>query len=114
MKVNFVADNWEEGTGFEIEYYAILNLSNTSGIDELNLYPNPANDLITIKFSDSESDIINCKIYDITGKLLQQESIEHTGGETVKNFNTSHLASGLYLFQLETKNGKEIRKFAIQ
>lgn len=114
MKVNFVADNWEEGTGFELEYYAILGLQTNSGIEDLNLYPNPANDFITIKFSDSESDIITCKIFDITGKLLQEESIEHAGGETVKNINTSHLASGLYLFQLETKNGKEIRKFAIQ
>ncbi len=114
MKVNFVADNWEEGTGFELEYYAILNLANNSGIEELTLYPNPANDFITVKFSDSESDIISCKIFDITGKLLQEESIDHNGGESVKNFDVSNLASGLYLFQLETKKGKDIRKFAIQ
>ena len=114
MKINFVADNWEEGTGFELEYYAIMGLPNNSGIEDLAIYPNPSTDFITIRFSNSESGIINCKIFDITGKLLQEETIEHIGGETIKKINTGNLASGLYLLQLETINGKEIRKFAIQ
>ncbi|MCF2219952.1 T9SS type A sorting domain-containing protein [Chryseobacterium sp. PS-8] len=68
---------------------------------DINLYPNPASDFLTIQ---STLKVENVNIYDISGKKIN----------TVLNGNTidiKHIPSGSYLITIETKEGKTTKKF---
>lgn len=75
----------------------------TSGPDNLNnlaLYPNPANDRFTVAFNNQLSgDTINVEVYDVLGQRVMMNSFDNTGvfEETI---DASILNSGIYLVRV--------------
>ncbi|WP_243347962.1 T9SS type A sorting domain-containing protein [Parabacteroides sp. FAFU027] len=56
-----------------------------------NIYPNPATDVLNISFAKPQSGDIN--IYDITGKLITQATVNN---ETLKSISMNGLSKGIY------------------
>lgn len=66
-------------------------------------FPNPFNPSTTIRFGLPVSDQVRISVYDITGRLVSQiADARFEAGYHVVNFNGSRLASGVYLYRLET------------
>ena len=73
---------------------------------QLNIYPNPANDNITIEFTAQRKDAI-ISIYDIEGELLLQ-----TVSQEIKSkIDISILAKGIYYVEVRTEKGITVKKF---
>lgn len=70
-------------------------------LSELNLYPNPTNDIFKIK---SDENIKKIGIYNVVGKLVQEMS--HTAGEV---HNVESLSKGMYLVRLMDSNSQVIK-----
>lgn len=66
---------------------------------DLKLYPNPANDWLTIEYKD---EIHQVEIFDISGKSIATYYI----GETTKEIPVNYLSSGTYLIEIKTKEGE--------
>lgn len=66
----------------------------------ISLYPNPAQDEISVKLSDNEK-ISRIKITDIGGRMVYNNASETT------RINTSAYPNGLYLIRIETTAGKD-------
>ena len=83
--------------------YQILSNENIL-LSETNIYPNPVSEKLYIA-SENEN-IKTFTIYSITGKLILKE----------KNFNNainvSKLSKGIYFIEIDTVEGKVIKKFA--
>jgi|GEM_PF-2569623 len=80
----------------------------TSGIPDqqetatVNVFPNPAADVVNITVSDNE--IQELLIYDLTSKkLLREEFYSHA------TVNTAALAKGIYVYEIRSKNGTAIK-----
>jgi len=88
-------------TYFDASRIVVGTLS-TNSFDklEVNLYPNPAKDIVTIKNSTQES--MNISVYSLTGKELLTT--------TASQVNISGLAAGVYLFKVETNEGVGIKR----
>lgn len=114
MKINFVADNWDQNDGFEFEYWALASIDDHSGIEDLNVYPNPATDNLNLRFSLTNPEEITCRLMDATGKLLSLETISASIGENHHSLNVSNLAKGFYMLEVSTSTGKSIRKVMVQ
>lgn len=114
MRVRFVTDNWAEGDGFELEYWGILNIEQESGLNDLSIYPNPATNFLNVSFATDNSQNIDLKIVDMTGKVLYNEVINHNGGAEIYKVPVSNLASGIYFLHLNTPTGKSIQKFLVK
>jgi hypothetical protein len=74
-------------------------------------YPNPFNPSTTISWQLAVSNPIKLSIYDLTGKevaILANET--QTAGFHQITFNTSNLASGIYIYQLDAGGFTESRK----
>ncbi|MBN8571012.1 MAG: T9SS type A sorting domain-containing protein [Ignavibacteria bacterium] len=73
-------------------------------------YPNPFNPETTIKFDISKSGFISLKIYDISGKEVQNlfNGVKEAGSYQLK-FDGANLNSGVYFYKLIT-NGTTITK----
>ncbi|CAN5369779.1 hypothetical protein BH10BAC1_BH10BAC1_08410 [soil metagenome] len=74
---------------------------------EFSIYPNPANDIITI-----ETNFKNCyfSIYDLTGKLILEEKIN----QNKTQISLTDYSSGLYFIQLHGDNRMISKKFIKQ
>lgn len=113
MKINFVADNWDQDDGFKLEYYAIAGVDEYSGIDDLSVYPNPATDKLNLSFSLAKSGNITCVLMDAMGKILKTEAHHSDAGENIFSMDVSGFAAGFYLLEIHTSKGKQIRKVMI-
>ncbi len=75
--------------------------------DDFKIYPNPATSTITIESNKYQD--LSIKITDVLGR----EVIERTKNEvlSIKNIDVSQLPSGMYIIQLQSKNGVVNKKF---
>lgn len=85
--------------------------------DEFNLsvFPNPATDHATVRFSMEAGKEVSVKLYSVTGGLIGNvyKGIS-AGGENVINLDTEEYVSGLYLLELEVDNKISYSKFVLQ
>jgi len=73
-------------------------------------YPNPFNPVTTIKFTAVKSGRVQLNVYDIQGRLIKNLVDEaKEAGEYSVRFNGTNLATGIYIYELRTKN-KTLRK----
>ena len=68
---------------------------------DVNLYPNPANNWVTLDVSDYS----HIEIYDMWGKMILNSTFLNTN-----RFNTSNWNNGIYLVNIFLENGESIRK----
>ncbi|MCP4582141.1 MAG: T9SS type A sorting domain-containing protein [candidate division Zixibacteria bacterium] len=89
------------------------NLLSHSSVLHQN-YPNPFNDHTTISYSIQERQHINLSIYDLLGReirILVDETVEPGSYSTA--FNSSGLASGVYLCLLRAGNYSETKRMVL-
>ena len=114
MRVNFVSDNWDQGEGFSFGFYALAGVEDYNGIEDLNVYPNPATDRLTVEFSLPQAERVTVQLLDLTGKVLRQSTEEGIDGVNQVRLDLDGVAKGLYLLEVNTPNGKSVRKVNVQ
>ena len=80
--------------------------------DFIKLFPNPASDQITVSFSKKVNNAIHLSILNIQGQVLFQ--IEADQLEQQIDIATDQLAAGVYILQLNTKEGVLNKRFLLQ
>jgi len=73
------------------------------------MYPNPANQLLTIHFNRTEDSQL--KIFDEKGKIVLEYS--QKSGEEIVPFDISHLNTGFYFVEISSASQKKIQKLSI-
>ncbi len=77
--------------------------------NDINAYPNPASDNITITFPSSNDGSLS--IYDMTGKVIFTTNIE--ANTTSYNMNLSEFKTGIYFYELTIDNTTVSRKLSV-
>lgn len=88
---------------------ATSDLSNAT--IEVNIFPNPSSDFITIQYLGLNKETLNIELLDITGKLLQTSKIN--AGATNTFLDTRSLYAGTYLVKLYNSTGTTTKKIII-
>ena len=65
------------------------------------VYPNPANEDLTVMFNSNEAKPLSIELFDIYGKLVQQSKVTSSLGENKIEFNLNELTQGVYLIKVE-------------
>ena len=81
----------------------------------IELYPNPAMDNVTIRYQLPENnvDAAVISILDITGKMVQTQTIEHPETIGVAKFDLSNLQAGVYLVNVKTTGFTQTQKLVV-
>jgi hypothetical protein len=79
---------------------------NNLGHSSLWVYPNPFRDAITINL-DHNTKLMDIKVYDITGRVMLQSSMQNT---YTKTLDLSSLSEGIYLLELNDGKSRMIKK----
>lgn len=74
--------------------------------DSFSIFPNPANESITIEFAENIDNGTFADIYSIEGKLIKQVPIKQKKTE----INISSLPAGIYIVEIAGNNGIAFRK----
>ncbi len=81
-------------------------------LDEISIYPNPANDILNINLKNISSvKIVSIDIYNLNGKLIFQDSFYNTSDLKI---NISDFSFGMYFMKLYIDNKKLITKSFIK
>lgn len=87
----------------------------TKQIQDIQVYPNPSNDVIHILINANENEKIMASLIDMNGNIVK--AISHTiqSGKNNMEIKTSDLANGFYqLLILDSKNNSSVQKVVIQ
>ncbi|MBI9037136.1 MAG: T9SS type A sorting domain-containing protein [Bacteroidales bacterium] len=98
----------------EIRWYENDLLTNIHDYDgsfipknEIQINPNPVNEILSIQFSKQVIFPLNINFYDISGKLMKTETIKSNN----KEFDVSCLPKGIYFILINIKEKTLIEKF---
>jgi len=87
----------------------LLSVDEMGTITQFSVYPNPANDFVTIS-NDSSAVISSVEITDLNGRLVSNNELNATEGQ----ISLADLASGVYILTITTDQGKTVKKIVKQ
>jgi hypothetical protein len=76
--------------------------------DDLRVFPNPANELLTIQLKNTDLQTCSFTLHDLFGRMLI------SGKNTPGTLSVSHLLPGLYLLCVENGQGRWVKRIVIQ
>jgi hypothetical protein len=99
---------------------ALYNAMNQTGLADMkevvnsfSIYPNPANDNISLNINLKRPSNLLIDICDISGRQIEIISNERHDGIYLKDFNTSKLPNGNYYVRLRVDNKSATQKLTI-
>lgn len=108
---------------FDEDYYQFKidgNGLSTVKIDELAaatihvvLFPNPTNDVATLKVNFEKTDLLAIEVIDVTGRVVLTTSQTVNAGEQLIKLNTSGLSNGEYFVKLSSNKGQTTIKMIV-
>jgi hypothetical protein len=80
---------------------------------DLNLFPNPTRDQLSVAFTLTEDATVQLVVTDLNGKVISQQPIIGFRGEVKATIDASNYAPGVYMVQLVTSQGRLNGKFIV-
>ncbi|MDL2227308.1 T9SS type A sorting domain-containing protein [Bacteroidales bacterium OttesenSCG-928-K03] len=91
---------------------AHVSIDNIDG-ENITIYPNPANDIINIKFENYDGET-NISIYDTSGKLIDEIDANFNSKVEIIQHNISSYKHGMYFIQIRNKKKSTTERIVIQ
>ena len=82
--------------------------------NEVQYFPNPVDETLTLRFYIKEEQSFTIQIYNILGKLIEFREIQNVSGVHDEPFTFGQYGKGLYLIKLQSGDGKLQRTFKIE
>lgn len=82
--------------------------------NSFSIYPNPANDNVTITFGMQKPETVVVSLYDITGKLIQTFNNQANAGANQLTLNVSQLNSGIYFVNATVGDQRISQKLVVE
>lgn len=91
-----------------------LSILDKTIFNDVNAFPNPANAELNIPFSVKEKATITVSISNMVGQVIATQNVEANAGQAATaTFNTSNLASGVYLYTLKADGQQVTNRFTV-
>lgn len=88
------------------------SVTDNSG-DTFKVYPNPVQNTLCVDASHVGAEL-SVSIYDLAGKMVYTEQLQASDGLLHHTINTGHLAKGVYLVSLESREGRQVQKIVVE
>jgi len=92
----------------------VVGITENELIQNLVLYPNPADNELNVQFSLESSQKVVVQIQNLSGKILQNNLINANGGTNLVFMNTSELSSGMYFMKINIGGAQKTIQFVIK
>ena len=78
--------------------------------DEMQLYPNPANDILNIRIKSTNTEKTQIKLIDQTGRTVLS-TFQNLGGNSPVNLSVSSISDGIYFVSVKNNHISATQKF---
>ncbi|MCX6232461.1 MAG: T9SS type A sorting domain-containing protein [Bacteroidetes bacterium] len=85
-------------------------ISVNSNKAKIEIFPNPANDIVTININNERNEVLEINIFNTISTLVKSETINQNQHE----INIRNLSNGIYLVEIKSKAWSEKQKLIIQ
>jgi hypothetical protein len=89
-------------------------MSGGTTINNLDVYPNPTNDIFNVSFVSEEIQTLQLRVLNIVGEVVYTESLEQFVGEYVKQISIGDNARGVYFLEISDNQLTTISKLIIK
>ncbi|MEO7982490.1 MAG: T9SS type A sorting domain-containing protein [Bacteroidota bacterium] len=95
-------------------------VSCAAGIEEFSaamratVYPNPARDNVTVRFSSPDQSTHTISVTDIVGRTIKSEEMVAATGVNLYPLKLAGLSKGMYVIIIRSKNGKQLLKVHVE
>ena len=79
----------------------VLGLAEIGEIEELAVFPNPAEDEVNLRFAIGEAQDVIIQIQDVSGKIAQTHKVNAQIGSNLVMMGTKELAAGMYMLTIK-------------
>jgi subtilisin-like proprotein convertase family protein len=86
--------------------------SETFGLQNFSIYPNPNNGNFTVQFDSQSSNDIKVGVHDMRGRLVFEKDYQNTGTFN-QNLQLNNVQSGIYMVTVQDGDRKETKKIVI-
>ena len=91
-----------------------IRIEGGESIANLEVYPNPSNDVFNISFTSESIQDLRVRVLSIVGEELIVEDLQKFIGEYTKKVSLNENANGIYFLEIETKDGVINKKLILQ
>jgi hypothetical protein len=78
--------------------------------ESLSVFPNPAVDLLNIRFHGASSEAVECTLHDMSGRRMLTRTFTASPESTTHQLDLTAFLPGLYLLKIETDAGTLVKK----
>jgi hypothetical protein len=93
---------------------AVKGIDGTNGFTLAQNIPNPAKNTTRIDYTIPESGEVIFHVQSVSGQLLYSKTIEAASGKNSLEVNTNVLAAGIYIYSIEYKGQRLIKRMSVQ
>ncbi len=110
----------EEWFGEEIRHqfvysdYGVNIKENKKVTDGISVFPNPANDIINIRFDYENINKAIVRIIDITGKISIEKQLNNINNNKTQQLDISNLKKGIYFINISIEKGIIVKKIIVE
>lgn len=103
---------WVDNLAFNGSVVGINNINNY--VSNINTYPNPTSDNITIELYAQKVSTIKLQLVDLTGKLIKEINVGEIQGNYKHTISTTGISKGIYFLKVTANDAVETKKIIIQ
>jgi len=92
----------------------VLSVADLNEFNSLELFPNPTDGELNLKFSLSKQENVNILITDVSGKVSQSHLVKANEGSNMVLFDTNTLSAGMYFITIATGNSTKTMQFVVK
>lgn len=85
-----------------------------TNVNSIEIFPNPAYEVLNISFTSNQQQIIAIKIIDVIGKTLWSEELRNHKGLYKKTIDLNNISSGIYIISISNENRVHRKKIIIE
>jgi hypothetical protein len=91
-----------------------IRMSGGTTINNLDVYPNPTNDIFNVSFVSEEIQTLQLRVLNIVGEVVYTENLEQFVGEYTKQISIGNNARGVYFLEITDNQGTINKKIIVQ
>ena len=95
------AAGWKDYTSIMLFTTLFLKEENEiTLVENVNIYPNPVTDMVNVSFTNSRNGILNIRIIDLMGRIVEDKMVNVEDGEVNVELNVEQIPPGVYLLNI--------------
>ena len=114
VRVSTGATNFRSVDGSEENSGDVISAEKVTGLEGLNLFPNPANTSLTINYFTPSMENTSIEIYDMMGQLVNTMNVNANQGFNSRELDLTSMSNGVYFLKVTQNNNTLTKKFVVK